>query len=393
MMKKLLLLLVLLSGLLSCGGRKQIEKQLQLGNYDAVISNALKKLNKNKSDKRKQHYVLLLKDAYEQVVKRDIKRINHFKKGDNPELLKSIFELYVKLDYRQEAIKPYLPMKIGNHIVNLTFIDYSKDIQEYQFKVSNHMFNNGLILLSSEDKYDARKAHKLFTYVEDINPNFKNTRELIKNAHLKGIDHVIINLFDTTDQIIPKYIKEEVANIKDATINHQWIQYHNFAKESMRYDFEMNVDIKQILISSEALTEKQFIRNKNIVDGWEYQLDIDGNVLKDSLGNDVKIDKIKQVRARFFAFNQFKTSEILAEVTFVNLKTNTILKTIPIDSKLVFENNFGTYSGDFRALTRFDRALTREKSVYFPTNEQMIFDSSEDLRLQLIDVMRYNKLN
>ena len=56
------------------------------------------------------------------------------------------------------------------------------------------MFNNGLILLSSEDKYDARKAHKLLTYVEDINPNFKNTRELIKNAHLKGIDHVIINL-------------------------------------------------------------------------------------------------------------------------------------------------------------------------------------------------------
>ena len=115
--------------------------------------------------------------------------------------------------------------------------------------------------------------------------------------------------------------------------------------------------------------------------------------MKDSLGELLKIDKIKQVRARFFAFNQFKTSEILAEVTFVNLKTNTILKTIPIDSKLVFENNFGTYSGDFRALTRFDRALTREKSVYFPTNEQMIFDSSEDLRLQLIDVMRYNKLN
>ena len=53
-MKKLLLLLVLLSVLLSCGGRKQIEKQLQLGNYDNVISNALKKLKKNKSEKKKQ---------------------------------------------------------------------------------------------------------------------------------------------------------------------------------------------------------------------------------------------------------------------------------------------------------------------------------------------------
>jgi len=299
----------------------------------------------------------------------------------------------VKLDTRQEAIKSYLPMKIGGRIFNLNFIDYSKDIKQYQFKVSNHLFNNGTTLLFSEDKYNARKAHELFTYVEDINPNFKNTRELIKNAHQKGIDHVIINLFETTNQIIPKYLKEEVTNINNAAINHQWIQYHSFAKDSMNYDYEMNVDIKQILISPDALTEKQFIRKKDIIDGWEYQLDIDGNVMKDSMGNDIKIDKIRQVRARFFAFNQFKTSEVIADITFVNLKTNTIVKTIPLDSKFVFENNFGTYSGDARALTRFDKALTRERKLYFPTDEQMIFDSSQDLRLELINIMKYHELN
>ena len=232
-MKKLLLLLVLLSVLLSCGGRKQIEKQLQLGNYDNVISNALKKLKKNKSEKKKQQYVLLLKDAYEQVVKRDSKTINHFKKDGNPALLKSIFELYVKLDTRQDAIKPYLPLNIGSHMFKLNFIDYSKDIIEYKFKVSNHVFNNGVTLLSSKDKYDARKAYELFSYIEGINPNFRNTRKLIKNAHQKGIDHVIINLFDTTDQIIPKYLKEGFININNATVNHQWIQYHNLVIDSM----------------------------------------------------------------------------------------------------------------------------------------------------------------
>jgi hypothetical protein len=392
-MKKLLLLLVLLSVLLSCGGRKQIEKQLQLGNYDNVISNALKKLKKNKSEKKKQQYVLLLKDAYEQVVKRDSKTINHFKKDGNPALLKSIFELYVKLDTRQDAIKPYLPLNIGSHMFKLNFIDYSKDIIEYKFKVSNHVFNNGVTLLSSKDKYDARKAYELFSYIEGINPNFRNTRKLIKNAHQKGIDHVIINLFDTTDQIIPKYLKEGFININNATVNHQWIQYHNLVIDSMNYDYKMNVDIKRILISPEALTEKQFIRKKEIIDGWEYQLDTDGNVMKDSLGNDIKIDKVRQVRARFFAFNQFKTSEVIADVTFVNLKTNTILKTIPLDSKFVFENNFATYNGDVRALTQYDKVLTRGRSLYFPTNEQMIFDSSANLRLQLINVMRHNKLN
>ena len=48
-MKKLLLLTVLLSVLVSCGGRKQIEKQLYSGNYDVAITNALKKLENKRA--------------------------------------------------------------------------------------------------------------------------------------------------------------------------------------------------------------------------------------------------------------------------------------------------------------------------------------------------------
>ena len=55
-MKKLLLLTVLLSVLVSCGGRQQIEKQLHSGNYDVAITNALKKLKNNKDKKRKEEH-------------------------------------------------------------------------------------------------------------------------------------------------------------------------------------------------------------------------------------------------------------------------------------------------------------------------------------------------
>ena len=51
-MKRLLLLLVLITALFSCG-KKQVEKALNTGNYDVAIQDALKKLDNNKNKKRK----------------------------------------------------------------------------------------------------------------------------------------------------------------------------------------------------------------------------------------------------------------------------------------------------------------------------------------------------
>ena len=145
-MKKLLLLTVLLSVLVSCGGRKQIEKQLNSGNYDAAITKALKKLERNKDKKRKQQFVMMLEDAYHKVVERDLKSIEHLKKDGNPEQYKTIYEIYTKLDARQEAIKPVLPLKIGKKYIQLEFSDYSNEIV-VKFELS--IFNNRGILIGN----------------------------------------------------------------------------------------------------------------------------------------------------------------------------------------------------------------------------------------------------
>jgi len=58
-MKTKLLLTVLLSLLISCSGRKQIEKALNTGNYDQAITDAVRKLENNKDNKRKQDYVVM----------------------------------------------------------------------------------------------------------------------------------------------------------------------------------------------------------------------------------------------------------------------------------------------------------------------------------------------
>lgn len=391
-MKKLLLLTVLLSVLVSCGGRKQIEKQLHSGNYDLAIANALKKLENNKDKKRKEKFVVMLEDAYYKVVEQDLKTIEHLKKDGSPEQYKSIYEIYADLDARQEAIKPILPLKIGSKYLNLDFNDYTSQIVDYRYKTSDYLIDEGITLLDSDDKYNAREAYDIFKYIERINPNFEETRELLVEAHEKGIDHVIVDIKNNTHQIIPTQLEQELLDFDTYGLNQFWTEYHESTDETIVYDYSMQLQLKRILISPEELREKQHIRKRNIVDGWEYQLDNNGNVMKDTLGNDIKVDKIINVRARFSEFSQFKSTQVLADVVYTEIKTNQVLDAFPIDTEFVFENRFGVYRGDKRALTKNDRALLRERRVHFPTDEQMVYDSGENLKQQLKRIINSYRL-
>ena len=382
-MKKLLLLTVFLSMLLSCGGRKQIEKQLHAGNYDTAISNALKKLENNKDKKRKQKYVVMLEDAFYKVVERDLRTISHLEKDGNPEQYKFIYELYINLKARQEAIKPYLPLKIGNKYLNLEFNDYETQIVEYRYKTSDYLIDRGIDLLDTNNKRNIREAYSIFEYIESINPNFEETRELMDEAHEKGIDYVLVGIENRTRQVIPAQLEYDLLDFNTYGLNQFWTVYHAKKESAINYDYAMQLQLRRILISPEELREKQLVRKRKIVDGWKYQLDENGNVAKDSLGNDIKVDKIIEVRARFSEFNQFKSTQVLADVVYTDLKSNQIINAFPIDTEYVFENRFGVYRGDKRALTKRDRRLLSQRRVLFPTDEQMVYDSGENLKYEL----------
>ena len=58
----------------------------------------------------------------------------------------------------------------------------------------------------------------------------------------------------------------------------------------------MIVNFRQINISPEQVKEKQFIKEKQIKDGTKTLLDANGNVVKDSLGNPIKVDNENHYR-------------------------------------------------------------------------------------------------
>ncbi|WP_195806616.1 hypothetical protein [Winogradskyella helgolandensis] len=386
-MKRLLLLSVLVTVLISCSAKKQIESAISQGNYDQAISDALEKLENNKDKNRKQDYIVMLKDAYNKVLDEDLQTIKHLKKDGNPEQYKTIYDMYSDLEARQVAIKRVMPLQIDGKTINFEFKDYSSELVDYRYKTSDYLINQGIALLDSNDKYNAREAHDIFSYIERINPNFEENRSLIAEAHQKGMDYIHVSIQNHTQQIIPQQLEAELLDFNTYGLNQFWTTYHANTDKSINYDFAMELQLKQINVSPERINERQILREQDIIDGWEYELDRAGNVRKDSLGNDIKIDKIINVKARFMEVVQTKSAQVIANVVYTDLKQNQTIDTFTIDSGFIFENIFGTYKGDKRALNKDDRNLLNQRQILFPSDEQMVYDTGEDLKLQLKNII------
>ncbi len=225
-----------------------------------------------------------------------------------------------------------------------------------------------------------------------LRPDTEKLDSLLSEAHYQGTDFVHVVIENRTEQVIPKRLEQAILDFDTYKLDDFWTEYHGVKQKGYDYSFGIILEIRQILISPDRLYEKEFTREKRVADGWQYVLDANGNVLKDSLGNDVKEDKFKDLLATVVVSTQDKSVAVTGNILYRNLQQGRNFQTHPIASEFVFEHVFANFEGDKEALTREDRRLIRRAYVDFPSNEQMIFDTSTDLKQKFAAILRRKKL-
>jgi len=136
--------------------------------------------------------------------------------------------------------------------------------------------------------------------------------------------------------------------------------------------------LTQLQISPERIGETNYIESKKINDGFRYVLDEDGNVAKDSLGNDIKEKDYRTVRARVTEIQQSKSALIMGKITIQD-PINASVKAIPFDSEVVFEHLSLTFSGDPRALSSESKELLENAVMPFPATNTLVHDLMRSL--------------
>ncbi len=392
-MKKITLLFSFLVYITSCA-LKHTQELVHSGDYDNAITITVSSLESNKDKKSKQDYVYLLEEAFAKAKERDLNTLNLLEKEHNPAQIERIYQLYVGLNNRQEKIKPLLPLQLlkENRTAVFAFENYNDKLIASKNALSNYLYSNAKALLKSTNKIDFRKAFDDFTYLNQINPNFKDVNELLKEAKFKGSDFVLVSTKNETNMIIPVRLQNDLLDFNTYGLNDKWTVYHNTEQDGIRYDYGVRIRFREVVISPEQIKEKEFIKERRIKDGQKKLIDANGKEVLDEKGKVVFVDNWKDVTVKVNEFRQFKSCMITAKVDFSNWTTNQLLQSFPLSSEFIFENVYANYKGDRRAADDSYFPNFNKKTIPFPSNEQMIYDAGEDLKNKLKGILNQNPL-
>ncbi|TDE27276.1 MULTISPECIES: hypothetical protein [Flavobacterium] len=391
-MKKITLLLSMFVLISSCG-LKQTQNLLSSGNYDQAIDNAVSNLRTNKDKKGKQEYVYLLEEAFAKAKERDLNAINLLAKDANPAQLEKMYNMYLQLNSRQEKIKPLLPLKLikeGRNAI-FPFDNYIDQIIDSKNALSAYLYANAKKLMGTSDKMNYRKAYDDMEYLNQITPNYKNVLQLMDEAKFKGSDYVSVYTKNETNMIIPVRLQNDLLDFSTYGLNDKWTVYHSNKQKGIDYDYGMAIYFRHIYISPEQIKEREFVKERIIKDGIKKLIDANGKEVLDEKGKVVMVDNMRNATVRIYEFRQFKSCQITAKVDYINFKNNQLLQSFPIASEYIFENIYATHKGDRRASDDNYYSYFDKRAVAFPSNEQMVYDTGEDLKTKIKDIISRNR--
>lgn len=370
--------------LISCSSSSV--KNLQKGEYDKAIDKAVKELMKDKS---KDDEIQVLSQSYKLANQKDNEKIEQLRLTGQPDIWDQIYYSYDALQKRQEKVGR-LAQQINLNYIGYQYINYSNDIANAKNQAAEYYYVHAKTLFDKGDKYSARTAYDEFQKVKTFYPNYKDVNDLSKTAYNKGLTYVLFKIENNSQSLLPLAFEEELSRASLSDLNQKWTIFDAQALKDFVYDYSIIVNIRMIELSPENLNQNHFTETKQVPDGLKYKLDNKGNVMKDSLGNDIKIPKFKTISCNITEVQQSKAIVIGGNLNFVSNTTRQIIKTDPIRAEWVFKNAFTTATGDLNALSQPTTQKLQSSQMPFPPNADMMMQAGNLLKNTCKDLIRRN---
>ncbi len=369
-MKNILLLFLAIS-IVSCGSTQKATNLIQTGNYTEAFNTSVAQLNKDKTKKSKQKHIPILKEAFIKAAKVDLDEIKVLQKNKTPENLKKVYGKYLNLDIRQDEIKALQPLYFEGNEVSFDFDDYTKKVKSSKNNYSTALYKNAIDKMKGS-QLDARTAYKHLEDLMYLNPTYRNDLDaLLKKAKNKGSSFVYVTLKNNVKTISNDSIKGFSA-INSTNFNNPWVLYHNNKEKGILYSYQIDILLNKLTFEPEKTSQQTVPQEAKVQDGYQYKLDGNGNVMKDAKGNDIKTAKYKIVKAEVALYQQNKASKLDGTVTIKDLNKNTTVSTTPLFGEAKFQNTYGKYRGDQRAIEQKYHKALQSKEIPYPKDYEFV---------------------
>ncbi len=369
----------------SCSSPRRLYKR---GRMEAAVKKAIKNLRKRKV---RDKDVIVLEKAFAIVNNRDYNQLQVLLDDDDKKKWDRVNSISKTIYNRQQALKPYLPLYIKkeNREASFKFYPVKEMMQQSKKKAAEQYYNEGMHemeLAQKGDRRAARRAHANFDATKRYYNSYKDVSNLMNEAHKLGTTYAIIGMSNETNALLPARFKNEVLRMYPSDMNTFWTKF-DLNPKSRKYDYKVIIRLTNVAGTPEQIRNDHFIEEKEVEDGFDYALDANGNVQKDTSGNDIKIMRYATIRADVFTSEQFKATTLTAFVDVINTKTNDRLMSRQVSAEAIFSNKAMRFEGNRDALTSQTRRMLGNRPTPFPSDEEMLIRAAASLAPRIKDMI------
>lgn len=343
---------------LSCS--KSGKKALSEGDYYTATIQAIDKLNRD-GDNEKSAAVLAQAYKYASV---DLqKRINADKETSLPFRWEKVMDNYGKLNtmYRKVQDCPSC-----QSIVTPTAF-FSEEENAVKL-AAEERYNYGIVQLEKRTLAAGRQAYESFQKLTEYAPDFKDSRRKVEEALYLGSIHVVVEqpklnarLYDYSYEYFQNQVDEYLAT------NRRLNKFVRFYQPGEAESIQLKPDH---LVRLEFV---DFVVGQTRIDSKEKQVTSKDSVKTGTAKIDGKdVDVFGTVNARIIENRKQVHSQGVMLLQIIDFQTNKVLLTRKLAGEFDWFNEWLTFNGDERALTK-DQIVQAKNREELPPPPQQLF--------------------
>jgi hypothetical protein len=342
---------------------------LQNGDYDASVTKAVNRLQNAPQNKGASQ---VLAAAYELSLAQHLRNIDEAKMSSDVLRWESIIYDYEQINQLSTEIlsSPAALAVIRNPR------KFVAELNESKFKAAEVRYALGVNLLNQGDKVSARKAYQNFERIQYLYPNYRDTKQKIDEAYWAAVLKVVVQPVRVNSnyyQLSNQYFQQRVS---------EWMSAYQHNKFVLFYDEEQAYKQK---IVPDQLMRLQF---DDFVVGQTYVKERVEKLKKDS----VKISESRAggpvyatVKATLSIFDKKIASSGLLDMTVIDYASNKVIRQRKLAGTYVWEDQWASYKGDDRALSKQQLAISKKKEVIPPVPSALFVELTKPIYSQLVN--------
>jgi hypothetical protein len=361
-------LLVLSLFIFGCSaGKRSLEK----GNYDQAVYKAVNRLQKD-PDNRKA--LKTLTEAYGYAAGDHMENIREAKLSSDVLRWERVISEYEALNALIEEVKRCPSCRNAVRLPE----KYTREIAEAKENAAAVRYARGLKLLEEKNRQSAKQAYFDFEKADQLSPGYKDVVQKLDDAYWAAVIKVVVEpvkLSRSIYQFSNEYFQNKIYEYLENYEQRSFIKFYT-PKEARRED----------LVPDQVLS----LNFDDFVVGQTYVKERVEDVHRDSVkvGTADGKDVYGTVKAKVSIFEKSVSSAGLLNVTVTDWHSKNTLTQEKMQGTFVWQDSWGSYKGDERALRKEDKSLVKRRETLPPPPQELFIEFTKPLYAQLTDKIR-----